>query len=184
MTSVGRFQGVGGSRRAQPALEGRTHRPAVGARGAHCRTGAPPRAEQQQQRQATVQRRTEQATAAGQQPAGTVWQEDRRAEGPPWRDASPGSTARCHHRPLSRGLHRVRQIADRGDDDGSRRAAGIRSARATTVDCDRTPCVWLPVRRLRHADSGGIPRRGDRAGAIRRTHQRVRTVSAALPVAT
>jgi transposase len=44
-------------------------------------------------------------------------------------------------------------------------------------------CVWLPVRRLRHADSGGIPRRGDRAGAIRRTHQRVRAVSAALPVA-
>ena len=41
MTSAARFEGVGGSRSAQPVLEGRTNCAAAGARGAHCRVGAP-----------------------------------------------------------------------------------------------------------------------------------------------
>lgn len=41
MTSAARFEGVGGSRSVQPVLEGRTNCAAAGARGAHCRVGAP-----------------------------------------------------------------------------------------------------------------------------------------------
>ena len=48
------------------------------------------RTEQQQQWQATIQRRAEEA-AARQQSAGTVRQENRRSEGPSGHDASPES---------------------------------------------------------------------------------------------
>src|ERR1700746_3945226 len=79
-TSTGVFQGVDGPHRPFPALEGRTHHAAAGARrapsgwvggdaGADCRIGAPARAEQPQQWQATVQRRAKEA-APRAQPAG------------------------------------------------------------------------------------------------------------------
>src|ERR1700746_4129826 len=97
-TSTGWFQGVDGPHRPFPALEGRTHHAAAGARrapsdrvggdaGADCRIGAPSRAEQQQQWQATVQQRAEEA-APRAPPAGGLWQEVGRAEGP-----SRGDTA-------------------------------------------------------------------------------------------
>ena len=92
--------------------------------------GASTRAEQQQQRQATVQRRAEEA-AAGQQSAGTVWQEDRWAEGPSGRDVAPDRNTRYHHRPLSADLHGVRRGVDRGDGDGPCRPAGVRSPRTS-----------------------------------------------------
>jgi hypothetical protein len=39
------------------------------------------------------------------------------------------------------------------------------------------------VRGVRHPDAGGVPRGGERTGAVRHTDRRVRAVSAALPVA-
>jgi len=48
-------------------------------------------------------------------------------------------TPRCHHRPLSGGLHRVRRTADRGDGDGSCGAARCSIFRADAADRHRTP---------------------------------------------
>ena len=182
MTSAGRFEGVGGSRCARPSLERRPDCVAAGARSPHCRVGAPSWVEQQQQRQAAIQRRTEEA-AAGQQSAGTFWQEARWAEGPSGRDAAPERDAGCDHRPLSADLCRVRCAADRGDGDRLCRPAGVRSARAAAAGRHRASRPWLPLCGLRQADTCGLPRLGDRAGAVRQTDRRLRALSAALPVA-
>ena len=94
--------------------------------------------------------------------AGTVWQEDRWPEGPSRRDTSSGRKSRCHHSPLSGGLHRVRRTVNRGDGDGSCGPAGVRSAGTEAADRHRTPRAWLPLRCLRPADASDLPRRGER----------------------
>src|SRR4051794_31898661 len=59
------------------------------------KSAAPGRAEQWQQRQATVQRRAEE-TAADRQPAAAVWQADGRAAWPSGRDPASHRNSRRH----------------------------------------------------------------------------------------
>src|SRR6516225_6366009 len=105
--------------------------------GADRRTGTPAWPEQWQQRQTAFQRRPEEASSR-QQSAGTVRQEDGRAERAPGRDLTPERGARCHDRSFPPNLRRVRRGAERRDGHGPHCPAGVRPARTTAPDRDRT----------------------------------------------
>src|ERR1700681_4731583 len=106
--------------------------------------------EQWQQRQTAFQRRPEEA-GSRQQSAGTVRKEGGRAERAPGRDLAPERDARCHDRSFPPNLRRVRRGAERRDGHGPHCPAGVRPARTTAADRDRTPRPSLLLRGVRHA---------------------------------
>src|ERR1017187_4310642 len=70
-----------------------------------------------------------------------------------------------------------------GHEHWPRRPTGVRSARATTACRHRASRPRLPVRNLRHANTGVVSRWGQRAGAIRPADHGVRALSVALSIA-
>ena len=146
------------------------------------RIGAPTRAEQQQQRQATVQRRAEEA-GAGEPVCGNGL-----ARRPVVRRAIPGEhfapdrDTRHHHRPLSADLHDVRHGVDHGDGDRPRCPAGVGPPRTATADRHGTPRARLPLRGLRRAKPGRYFPKGSLRPCSTARRSALRTLSPALPV--
>ena len=150
------------------------------------RTRAPAWPEQHEQRQAAVQRWIEQ-TAGGEEeathrePSRKIGSQAGRAEGPRGRDPAPSRRSRRQRRSLSRDVPAVWFGIDAGYDHRPRRPSGFRPARAPAPGGHGASGASLPLRALRHANSGFLSRRRHRPGSVRRSDRSHGGLPVALP---
>ena len=151
------------------------------------RTQAPARPEQHQQRQAAVQRWTEQAAggeaeaAAHREPAREVGPQAGRAEGPRGRDPAPSRRTRRDYRSLSRDLPELWFGIDAGDVHRPWRPPGFRSARAPAPGGHGASGASLPLRAMWQANQGRLSRWRHRPGAVWRADRGHGGLPVALP---